>query len=92
MHRTKAAAFFVREVYRAAFAGDLAISGPLRDPLIAAGCFAIGLRGSALRAPPIRPMEPTAILSIRQKFYEFSPNACDSRGSSGGVRLFIIML
>ncbi|MCP4622531.1 MAG: hypothetical protein GY850_03255 [bacterium] len=41
------------------------ISGPLRDPLIAAGCFAIGLRGSALRAPPIRPMEPTAILSIR---------------------------
>ncbi|MBT8357073.1 MAG: hypothetical protein KJO61_04805, partial [Deltaproteobacteria bacterium] len=34
------------------------ISGPLRDPLIAVGCFAIGLRGSALRAPPIRPMEP----------------------------------
>ncbi|MCP4372957.1 MAG: hypothetical protein GY797_33350, partial [Deltaproteobacteria bacterium] len=61
------------------------ISGPLRDPLIAAGCFAIDLRGSALRAPPIRPMEPTAILSTRQKFYEFSPDACDSRGSSGGV-------
>jgi len=68
------------------------ISGPLRDPLIAAGCFAIGLRGSALRAPPIRPMEPTAILSIRQKFYEFSPNACDSRGSSGGVMHLVNMV
>jgi len=65
------------------------ISGPLRDPLIAAGCFAIGLRGSALRAPPIRPMEPTAILNIRKKIYEFSPDACDSRGSSGGVIFFI---